>query len=150
MLLIGLLLFGAAAAVAMDALIENTSTMSVLLFGRTFDVPLRGVLVIAAGVGLIAVLGVLFMRDAAARRARLRAERRDAMAARERLADLAEQERAERRSAETTPRSPRSRRVIDVGREERRIEAEAAQAKAQQEPELATSSGRRGRLWGHG
>ena len=77
MLLIGLLLMLGCAALAVDAVVENTSTMHAIAFDQQItDLTLGGVFVSGAVVGLLFALGLAMFTGGLGRASRRRRERR--------------------------------------------------------------------------
>ncbi len=85
MIVIGLILAGAASAIAIDVWLENTPAMiSVQAFGHTWSQPVWVLVLVGVAVGFGGLLGLLIAATGARRAQRLRAERRSMLRDRER------------------------------------------------------------------
>ena len=107
MLIIGLLLFGAAIAVGADVVAVNDAAVDVDAFGQIFSTSVGIVFLAGAVTALVGCFGLMLMTDGAVHRRRLsaeakaaRAERRDVDVERENIVERQEaldlRERAER------------------------------------------------------
>jgi TRAP-type C4-dicarboxylate transport system permease large subunit len=92
MVLIGFVLLVGAAIVGVDVAASNNFAIDVDAFGQTIATSLAGLFVAGVVTGTVAALGIMLMRDGAARRKRLRREARHAQEEQERLASAAERE----------------------------------------------------------
>lgn len=86
MLLIGLVLLAAAAAVGIDIAAENNFTVDVDVFGHTFESSAAQIMVAGVVIGLVAALGLLLLVHGTTRMRRIRRETRATTAERDRLA----------------------------------------------------------------
>jgi hypothetical protein len=82
MLIIGVLLFGAAVAVGADVVAVNDGAVDVDAFGQIFSTSIGGVFVAGVVAALAACFGLLLIVDGAARRRSLAAEAKAARAER--------------------------------------------------------------------
>jgi len=102
MLIIGLILFGAAVAVGLDVAAINNAGVDVEAFGRMFATTLGGAFVAGAVTAIVGCVGVLMITDGAARRRRLA---HDAKMARTELAERDERiERTDRENVDLRDR----------------------------------------------
>ncbi len=92
MVIIGFVLFAAAAVVAGALIVQNPGTVTVHAFTWSWDVDMRWLVVAGLGLAAIGLLGLAMMGAGSARHARLRRERRALAAENRRLADRASAE----------------------------------------------------------
>lgn len=101
MVLIGVLLVGAASAVAADVWLENPDLMvTVQAFGRSWSAHFWALLVVGMAIGFAGLLGLLLTGKGSLRARRVRGERRSVLRERDRLERQVAEERAKRAGAD--------------------------------------------------
>lgn len=68
MVLIGFVLFAAAAALGIDVVAQNRFNVDIEVFGQGYTTTPAGVLVAGVVIGLVAALGLMLLRDGTRRR----------------------------------------------------------------------------------
>jgi hypothetical protein len=111
MMVIGLLLFAAAAVVGIDVAATNDLGVDVDVFGRTVATNTGSLVVAGIVVALVGAVGVLLLVDGARRRRMAAQEEREIRAERERLAATVEEERTAREHAEAATRAALAQRT---------------------------------------